>query len=41
MGAKPYITHEGEKEPVELLNISDYGKQGRKEVVNMVVTLQL
>ena len=32
MGVKPYLTHEGEKEPVELLiNWAMINKEGRKE----------
>ena len=38
MGAKPYLTHEGEKEPVQLLINWAKVKQGRNEVVNMVHT---
>ena len=36
MGAKPYLTHEEEKEPVQLLINWAMVKQGRNEVVNMV-----
>jgi len=38
MGAKPYLTHEEEKEPVQLLINWAMVKQGRNEVVNMVHT---
>jgi len=39
MGAKPYLTQEEEKEPVEvLINWAMVNKEERKEVVNIVHT---